>query len=486
VRKVFWAEGDDDAIQIEGADAPKRSLIAYLLLDLPVVVHPAYVWQSEQTHDLILADTGGLLSPANINLVLGDSCSINEYIHERKLKLKENLASADFNNSSTIELRQYEAYGERLGEESDILDDRFSWSNGVYEIDWSRDKKFRNKVESELVGKSRQGNELYGLLLRNRGGTSERDVNYCIALILEIVRGNLKLASVDSILSILIQRKYAPENIFLIANRLHLIHWMSNSGDDLHVPLLSRLDEILDPIDPDVFWTAIRYLIGGEMEKIMLRHSWTEVSRAILDMKQDIVWIKFVEQYHEIVAFVNSSNKQFEISEIISGLGSRYTTIWREIKKTPIGRLGSFSLLCSVIGSSLGGPILGGFFSLAGIALTLSDMTKRWLGAASRVLNDGDLNILRVRVQGTLAGIEEGRYEIETHNNDDLLVQDISILELDIAILNRLRSNRIDKVGQLLAHTVKEVGAIKGIGAKRLFQIRTALGHFGLKLSLSE
>ena len=84
MNSVFWAEGDDDASRLTGIPQISRlSMAAYLLQHRRIVFHPAYTWQSESARELILPDANPLMVPGTIDLVLGDSPTVGNYIRER-------------------------------------------------------------------------------------------------------------------------------------------------------------------------------------------------------------------------------------------------------------------------------------------------------------------------------------------------------------------------------------------------------------------
>src|SRR5688500_9541037 len=144
---LFWEGGDDAAISRYGALGAKRSFIAYLLLGRSVVVHPAYAFQEPRTRELLL-NCSPIIAPPKVQLILGNSDTVGEYILTRS----ETLSSAAHESGQvTHELAQYQALGEELYAISDRLEDKFGGRTTSKSIQWSRDAKFRELVRGELL-----------------------------------------------------------------------------------------------------------------------------------------------------------------------------------------------------------------------------------------------------------------------------------------------------------------------------------------------
>src|SRR4051812_13820279 len=103
---IFWAEADDGVSTVlSGADQSlaRRSLAAYILLRRPIVLHPAYLWQSATANQLILHPSAQAIVQSSVEVILGDSATISDYMTDRIAKLRRDRASS----AIATELNQY-------------------------------------------------------------------------------------------------------------------------------------------------------------------------------------------------------------------------------------------------------------------------------------------------------------------------------------------------------------------------------------------
>lgn len=398
---ILWVEGDDDARIVGGSCSAPESLLAYALLGRPLVLHPAYVWQSPQTHRMVLNDSGSLLVPPHAKLVLGDSSSTADYMRSRVAKLRE---AKDKFECGLVELAQYERYGaERITAESEALDERFGNNKGIHGISWSRDKKFRRLLRAELITDDPLGNQLFGLILRARGSRSERIVHRAKDKLVEMT-GEPGVVSRDSVIAALLNEDLERDRLDSVFRRLTQLHWESNHDEGIVVPMLGRLKGKLDPYDPVVFWAAVKKLIGPGEIRALMGLPWAEACRVVSSIREDGTWQKFLQKYVEIVESVAAEFDGLREKEVVRRVLQEYPSL-RKMLWRSTGRVALLSFVCGVI--SLYGSITGGVgITLSGIGFACTglsghDVYRRWISIAGRY-NQSDRQDLQTRLRSFL------------------------------------------------------------------------------------
>ena len=330
--RSFWAEADDDALRIEGKHAAQSALLAYLLLRKQVVMHPAYIWQSSQTHSTIIDERSELITSPNLHLILGDSPNVEAYIRDRKTKLER---EARIRNTPDIpELYQYARHGDGLIRDSVRLDERFTAKNAIHEISWSRDDRFRHAVERDLKEKLVTGHTLYALIFRRQGRCSAYKFEEFIQKLIDRTLSKRMLCSVDSLMAMLINEGFGPRFLGPVFDRLHILHWESHNGLGLRVPLLSRvLHGSLDPYDPKVCWNAMEHLIGKDMRKTLLELPWADACGIVADLTTHDEWIDFVATYESIVLVVDSDYDEIAQAVVNEKLDELYPSWFQTLRR---------------------------------------------------------------------------------------------------------------------------------------------------------
>lgn len=397
--RIFWAEADDDALRLEDKDAARSALLAYLLLRRQVVLHPAYIWQSTQTHSTVLSEgTALLLGPPHVHLILGDASNVEEYIVDRKAKLQR---EARIRHTPDIpELYQYSRHGDGLIRDSARLDERFTDSNAVHQISWSCDDHFRRAVRRELTVRTFTGDCLYGLIYRTPGRCAAYKLDDVVQKMIDRTQSKRMLCSVDSLIAMLIKEGFDPHFLGPVFDRLHILHWESYSGPGLRVPLLSRvMHDSLDPYDPKVFWSAMHHLIGGDMRTTLLELPWVDACKIVADLTSHDEWIEFVRSYESIVSVVDSDCEEIAQAIVKEQLDKRYPSWFQTLRRD--GRPGKFavlSLVCGILGFSSGVTSVG----VIGLVATLGDIVKQWVGITKRYFNGGERQTIKTYIHGAL------------------------------------------------------------------------------------
>src|SRR6266702_4744338 len=142
---VFFAELDDDYQEATALTSTQllSRLTCYFLIAPRIVIHPAYVWQSRDSHSLIAKAGKELLRPPFTELELGAYDSVEDYMAQRLTQLRQP-------STVTRELRSYESHGDRLYDEARDLTVRFDAAARRQVSFHRRDKHFRDLLYSDL------------------------------------------------------------------------------------------------------------------------------------------------------------------------------------------------------------------------------------------------------------------------------------------------------------------------------------------------
>jgi hypothetical protein len=309
---VYWVEADEEATLLApdaGTTLGRRSLLAYLLLGRTVIAHPADFWQSRRSNDLVLDLQAQPRLRDAIQLHLGDSPTVRDYITERMGKLRRDMASSQTNR----ELLQYEQYGPLLTSQSDQLDDVFTRSGATFPTRESRDKKFRKLIQQDLRSEIPFGPHL-GPCIRH--GLHRREADRAIKTLESLCHDGRRFVSIDGIMSRLHDARCERGMLNSIFERLQILHWQSRREGTVEVPILSRaIERRLDSADPQVFWNAVEGLVGPELQRALMTLPWAVAVYMADELRSDSLWKRFIDTYHVIVETVEQDH--IEIAESI-------------------------------------------------------------------------------------------------------------------------------------------------------------------------
>lgn len=296
-RAVFFAELDDDYQEITNlsqADLLSR-LTCYYLIAPRIILHPAYVWQSEESYRLVTKAGHELLRPPFTELELGAYDSIEAYMRQRLEQLERP-------NVVTRELRSYWSYGDDLYTQARNLSVRFSDAPRRKVPSNQRDRKFRRLIHEDLdtarVDRQTLGQILQTLTVGARGRLSETPLGEKLKY---FVATGADLVSVDTFLKELGDRGF-PETVESVELRRQLLslYYETYCDPDIMIPGTRKLlvGSTVNPYDADVFWAAMGALFGKEFVQL----SRTDNAAALLalrDIKETGDWQAFTSVYFD-------------------------------------------------------------------------------------------------------------------------------------------------------------------------------------------
>jgi len=352
---VFWAEADDDAARLMGnRRLPQLALAAYMLLHRTVVAHPAYVWQSHTTRDLIIPDGNQLIVPPNISVILGNSSTTRDYITERIEKLRP---LEEESHVSGSELQQYMRHGNDLWSDVSRIDERLSVPGSIHLISWSRDLAFRRLIRQDLENEIPFGPHLLAQLHRHMPAGRIADA---VRRVEALTHDERRLVSVDTVSCNLMANGYPAQFVGPVVDRLHVLHWKSHEGDGLAVPLLGQFGaDHLDVSDPLVFWNVMDRLLGPELRTGVTEYAWVDACRLIADLRNDALWKTLVVRYVELVELVNTDNAELRQEIVLDGLGQQYPSLIKTLGIPRLSKFGLLSVVCTILGLSTTSGLLG-------------------------------------------------------------------------------------------------------------------------------
>jgi len=333
---IFVPEFDDDAKRILGRDISRDATLAYMLLGKHIGVHPAYIFQCDNTRQLILNDPRYFLGGQDVEIVLGNSTTAVDYMFERIEKVK-NIPTP---SSSNIELDQYNRFtSEEIKRDCEIFDDLLVSRGAVHPISWSRDKKFRELVRKdiELVNNIRYGKHL-GALIKNTGAhLHSGELRGLLDKLVTMSNDTSRTFACDTVIAILIEKNFDSLATSLISERLHVLHWKAHDGHGMVVPLAHKLDtEEPHPFDPDLFWLTLKTFLGKDIVDTFLNKSWKEQIRIARELNDNPIWKKFVTQYISIVEmlakYMNLSPEKIQ-TQLKECRPSTFKAVWSTLEK---------------------------------------------------------------------------------------------------------------------------------------------------------
>ncbi|SIO35439.1 hypothetical protein SAMN05444166_4035 [Singulisphaera sp. GP187] len=313
---VYWIEADEEArLYATGPhDALcRRSFLSYVLLRLKVVAHPADFWQSSVSHKLVFNPQAQPLLQPVLQIHLGDSTTVVDYIADRTEKLSRDRASS---RSSARELEQYTQHGEQISAQGAQLDGLFTNNGSIFPATVSRDARFRELVIKDLSINLPFGNHLERCI---RDGLGRSQADTFVGQIRDLAHNRRRFISVDGIVSRLSSAGCAEPAVKRAYNRLQLLHWESRSNGLVSMPFVERArNGRINPHDPDVFWSSVDGLLGPDFQAVLMNLPWPKALDIVCDLQNDAIWASFIETYHGIVSVVDQNYERIEESIVRS------------------------------------------------------------------------------------------------------------------------------------------------------------------------
>jgi len=307
-KEIFSPEFDDDfqsslahKLSVQAKEVILKEILrrfyCYVLLSDGVILHPAYIWQSELTHELVFNHLKELFDPRIITLSLGEFDTIKDYICDRVEKLIEN------NSETMTELSQYLKWD--IEEEASLLDEKFALSRRFI-LTEEKDKKFRNLIVSDLSPYARSTSFLS---LRSQIADyvqSEKlkiDLELEVSKLVSFARDN-DLVSLDTFTNQVEKlglTRLASTQSF--KDRMLFLYYHANIEEGItHAPALQIIGEqIIDPFDPDVFWAVFGALFGQKQAELLSSSSEPEIVRFMLKLWHSDEWRNIRSIYFEIL-----------------------------------------------------------------------------------------------------------------------------------------------------------------------------------------
>jgi hypothetical protein len=299
---VFFAELDDDYQLLRGLteDQLHERAVCYFLLAPGVIIHPAYIWQSEMTHKLISGPAGDLFTPPFTHLELGNYQNINDYMRRRIERLEPPA-------QPTRELRQYQAHRGDLFEEAQRLDSRFASAVSRPVSATARDNRFRDLLFRDLQATDLDRGSLAAQLGAFDINPYDADEGRKITEnIQRFVRGP-RLVSVDTVRARIrgtgFDELEASEDL---RRRLLALYYETYADDRTLIPATSKLlfGQVVNHYDADVFWSVIYRLFGNEC-RVLSKPESREAVAALRQIRESNEWQTFTSMYFDTLQTVD-------------------------------------------------------------------------------------------------------------------------------------------------------------------------------------
>lgn len=401
-RAVFFSELDDDyqkEVDLK-PDALLSRLVCYYLLAPRVILHPAYIWQSKETHTLVNTAGRELFRPPFTELELGLHQTIEEYMAERIRQLS-------IPGGATPELRSYESFGPELEREARDLSIRFDTSRRRQVSTYSRDQEFRRLLDTDLRVQAPEGGSL-GALLTTVAIAGDRIVQTDLGDKLQDFVARSQLVSVDTILQQLQAEGYDDlAHSTAVRRRLLSLYYETYCDADIVIPGTKklRLGSIINPYDTEIFWMAMVEAFGDEFQ-LLAEPRTKERLLALRELRESHDWEYFKESYLKAIEDAEEAIRS-QPDEVLARIrqlhpGRSRQFIWRKLwleHKTSVSTF-MFGMLSSIPGAFLvTNPVSLGIeaFAVAGTAVTGRGLVKR-----IRLLNCEFQNLGPVRVRETV------------------------------------------------------------------------------------
>lgn len=408
---VFVAELDDDYQLLAGlkpTDLLAR-IRCYYLLAPSLLLHPAYVWQSDATHSLVTSQRSKILTPPFTQVALGDSPDFSEYMHQRISTLTPKKRGG---NGPTDELRQYQRWGGLLTREASLLDTRFSDAQKIT-FSESRDKMFRRLLRRDLTQTVVGGYSLRELIIQWMGAQNGGPAQKVTSSLLGFVSA-APLVSIDSINRFLTGKGLKGLCDGPFRARLLSLYYRANVDDGFVVaglPTIDPTDPTIHPYDPVLFWAVVGHVFGKEAEATLSSDPSPRVEELLVELKgNDSNWIQFIEQYAALRDEINMAlNQEAEVFAKEIETSSAYIRlkvlprVWREQKK---------ELIATVLGTGFSslGLMPPSIISIGGLAASITGtvLMIRPLRRFATEYRNNTLRLIKKRVRRELYLLRQG------------------------------------------------------------------------------
>lgn len=376
-RGLFVAEFDDDFQKYALLDRASiaRRVHCYFLVAPSLVIHPAYLWQSPLSNDLVVSSWSGLLIPPYASTSVGDSTGYLDYMRQRTGHLAGSRRGA-----VTNELEQYRSWGLDLEQQAGALDHRFPEASHI-QLEHSRDSRFRQLLREDL--RNAHDPDALAMLVR-RALIHSRQVSKEVSAIRSLSRfaRDSPLVSVETFT--VFARRFGIEVSGIgkpFRRRALSLYYLANVNDAAELPQLRSLaydDHVANPYDPEVFWPVMKRLFG-RLADLLATSTDAATVRLLRELKEHELWEYFREQYLLALEAVDESLRAQEsvISERIrdnSEFGRRRVLrrLWRQNKVDLVAAVAA--ALITAAGAETGGLLAlggGGVVSSVGIGRAL-------------------------------------------------------------------------------------------------------------------
>ncbi|MBI4334771.1 MAG: hypothetical protein HY673_26250 [Chloroflexi bacterium] len=300
---VFLSEADDDlqAMLNEDKQALVRRINCYVLLSDGVILHPAYIWQSATTNELVSEYVRERVLPSVFRILVGESKTVAGYIADRTTKV-----SPLRTHKALGEYRQYRRWGD-IKEQALAIDKSFPPAARIFVRDAARDKKFRALVVND-VSENVNPYSLYSQIsscARAQAGNGK--VSPIISRLTRHVE-SAKLVSVESVSNYVETQIDAPlARSLSFKKRMLDLYYHCYVDERISVPGLHVVAErIINPFDVETFWTVFARLFGNSAAKTLSR-SHPEVTAAVIRLRGNPLWEDFRRIYFSVLQEIETS-----------------------------------------------------------------------------------------------------------------------------------------------------------------------------------
>lgn len=305
-KAIFFAELDDDYQELRrlSPDELLQRTVCYFLLAPSLIIHPAYIWQSKESHRLVHSSVQELLRPPFTQLELGQHSTIDEYMAKRIERLRKA-------GQSTRELRAYEAYGSNLFAEAKNLSIRFNTAVSREVSSSKRDLRFRDLLSRDLGATDLDRTSLaaqLGAVMPDMGG-AEKGLELAESM-REFARKNA-LVSVDTVLASIYNHGFPEiEKSDALRARLLALYYKTyaDKDEDTLIPATSKLylGTVVNPYDDEVFWGVMTRLFGPACQSLS-KPSEPSLLRVLRAIRESSEWVTFTELYFDTLGTVDQA-----------------------------------------------------------------------------------------------------------------------------------------------------------------------------------
>lgn len=412
---ILWVEADNEAQEGQTRSHVSRSLLAYLLLSNKLIIHPAYVWQSDITRSIVLGDVGKVLTPNSASLFLGlETDSVRAYMDAR---IQKTSTMRESPHGGRSEYEEYMRHGEfLLNKEQTDLDERFTSHGAIVKSISSRDHELRKLLRFDLINEGRLSERLSGILLRDPS-VPDRVTFSGLSQLSDWTQNERVLVSGDTLVAEVMKiASYGPRTLQAVDRRAHILHWACHITESTRVPFIHRATDsnTLDPFDSELFWAAMRSMLGDSLCTKWLTLSEADALRVAIDLRNTGTWSEFRNVYVSIVLAIDQLSLPLEERTVVEAiqvaLPSRQRILLRRLFSLPL-----ISLICGSLRAAVG-DIAGGVLQTGGGAVSLANNLLRELEKFNVALRDD----LALHVRSAIRNVmpDESILPIKIHAND--------------------------------------------------------------------